>query len=44
MHLNFVDPKIEIFGDFQVFVWRPIPKNENLEIMEIHEKPQNTEM
>ena len=44
MHLNFVDTKIEIFRDFQVFVLRPIPKNKNLEIMEINEKPQNTEI
>ena len=44
MHLNFVDPKIEIFRDFQVFVLRPIPKNENSEIKDIYEKPQNTEM
>ena len=44
MHLNFVDPKIKTFRDFRVFVLRPIPKTENSEIMEIHEKPQNTEI
>ena len=35
---------MKIFRDFQVFVLCPIPKNENSEITEIHEKPQNTEM
>ena len=40
MHLDFVDQKIEIFGDFRVFFLRPIPKSENSEITEIHEKPQ----
>ena len=44
MYLNFVDPKIEIFHDFWDFVLRPISKNKNSEIMEIHEKPQNTEI
>ena len=39
MHLNFVDPKIEISPDFRVFVLRPIPKNENSNIMETDEKP-----
>ena len=40
MLLNFVDPKIEIFRDFRVFVLRPIPKNENSEISEIVQKRQ----
>ena len=44
MHMNFVDPEIKIFHDFQVFVLRPIPKIENLEIIEIHGKPENTEI
>ena len=44
MYLNFADPKIEIFRDFRVFVLSPIPKNENSEITEIHQKPQNTEI
>ena len=44
MYLNFVDPKIEIFCDRQEFILRPISKNKNSEIMEIHEKPQNTEI
>ena len=38
MHLNFVDPNTEIFRDFRVFDLRPIPKNENSEIMEILQK------
>ena len=42
MHMNFVDPEIKIFHDFQVL--RPIPKIENLEIIEIHGKPENTEI
>ena len=42
MLLNFVDPKIEIFRDFRVFVLRPIPKNENSEITEILQKRHNT--
>ena len=42
MYLNFVDPKLGIFGDFRVFVLRPIPKKENLEIMEILQKCHNT--
>ena len=44
MHLNFIDPKIKIFRDFQVFVLSPISKNENSEITEILQKDQNTEM
>ena len=44
MHSNFIDPKIEIFSDFRVFVLGPIPKTENLEVIEIHEKMQNTEI
>ena len=42
MHLNFVDPKIEIFRDFRVFALRPIPENENLEIKVILQKRHNT--
>ena len=34
---------LKIFCDFWIFVLRPIPKNENLAITEIHQKPQNTE-
>ena len=44
MHLNFVDPEIEICRNFRVLVLSPIPKNENSEISEIHEKLQNTEI
>ena len=44
MHSNFIDPKIEIFSDFRVFVLGPIPKTENLEVTEIHEKTPNTEI
>ena len=44
MHLKLLDPKLEIFRDFRVFVLRSIPKNENSEINEIHEKSQNTEI
>ena len=33
-----------IFRSFWVFVLSPIPKNENSEITETHQKPQNTEM
>ena len=44
MHLNFVDPKVDIFRNLRIFVLSPIPKNENSEITEIHEKPQNTEI
>ena len=46
VHINlcFIEPKIEIFCDFWVFIWRSISKNENLEITEIHQKPQNTEI
>ena len=40
MYLNFKDPKTRIFRDFRVFLLSPIPKNENSEIMEIHQKPQ----
>ena len=42
MHLKFVDTKIKIFRDFQVFVLRPIPKNENSEISEILQKCHGT--
>ena len=35
--------KLNVFRDFQVFVLRPIPKNETSEITEIHQKLQNTE-
>ena len=42
MHLNFVDPTIEIFRYFQVSVLRPIPKIENLEILGILQQRQNT--
>ena len=38
MHLNFVDPKVKIFRDFQVFILGSIPKAENSEITEIYEK------
>ena len=44
MYLNFVDPNIKIFRDFRVFVLSPIPKSENQEITEIHQKSQNTEI
>ena len=36
--------KIMIFHSFWVFVLTPIPKNENLQIVETHQKPQNTEI
>ena len=42
--MNFVDPEIKIFRDFRVFVLRSTPKIENLEIIEIHGKPENTEI
>ena len=42
MHLNLADSKIEFFRDFRVFVLRPIPKNENSEILEILQKRHNT--
>ena len=42
IYLNIIDPKIKIFRDFRVFVLRPIPKNENLEISEILQKCHNT--
>ena len=44
MYLNFADPSIKNFHDFWVFVLSHILKNENLEIMEIHQKPKNTEI
>ena len=44
IYLSFIDPKIKIFCDFQVFVLSPIPKNQNSEIMEILQKGLNTEM
>ena len=44
MHWNVINKKIKISRDFRVFVLSPIPKNENLEIPEIHQKLQNTEM
>ena len=44
MHLNFADPKIKIFLDFRVFVLSLILKKENSEILEIQQKPQNTEI
>ena len=43
MHLNFIDPKVKIFRDFRVFVFRTILKNENSEITEILQKRYNTE-
>ena len=43
-HFNFLDPKIKISHDFQVFVLRPIPKNENMEITEILQKRRDTEI
>ena len=33
-----------IFRSFRVFILSPIPKNENSEITETHQKPRNTEM
>ena len=36
--------KTKIFRDFRVFVFSPIPKNENSEITEILKKVHNTEM
>ena len=44
IHLSFIDPKIKIFRDFQVFVLIPVLKNENPEIAEILQKGHNTEM
>ena len=44
MHWNVINQKIKIFRDFRVFVLSPKPKNENLEIPEIHQKLQNTEI
>ena len=44
IHLNFIDPKINIFRDFRVFVLSPIPKNKNSEITEILQKCHNTEI
>ena len=36
--------KTKIFRDFRVFVFSPIPNNENSEITEILKKVHNTEM
>ena len=44
MYLNFIDPKIQIFRDFWVFVLGPISKDEILEIMEILQKRHDTEI
>ena len=44
MHLNFLDPNIEIFSDFRVFIISLTAKNENLEITEILQKRPNTEI
>ena len=44
IHLNFIDPKIKIFRDFQVFVLSPIPKSKNSEITEILQKCHNTKI
>ena len=44
MHWSAINQKIKIFRDFRVFVLCPIPKNENSEILEIHQNLQNTEM
>ena len=33
-----------IFRSFRVFILSPLPKNENSEITETHQKPRNTEM
>ena len=44
MHLNFLDPNIEIFSDFGVFIISLTAKNENLEITEILQKRRNTEI
>ena len=44
MYLNFIDPKIQIFRDFWVFVLSPISKDEILEIMEILQKRHDTEI
>ena len=40
MHCSVINQKIKIFCDFRVFVINPIPKNENSEITEIHQKPK----
>ena len=40
MHWSVVKQKLKIFHDFRVSVINPIPKNENLEITEIHQKPK----
>ena len=44
IHLNFIDPKIKIFRDFQVFVLNPVPKNKNSEIKKILQKRRITDV
>ena len=40
MHWSVINQKIKIFRDFRVFFINRIPKNENWEITEIHQKPK----
>ena len=40
IHWTVINQKIKIFRDFRVFVINPIPKNENSEIIEIHQYPK----
>ena len=44
IHLNFIDPKIKIFRNFQDFVLSPIPIPKNSEIMEILQKRHDTKI
>ena len=40
IHWSVLNQKIKIFRDFWVFIINPIPKNENSEIIEIHQRPK----
>ena len=40
MNWSVINQKTKIFHDFRVFVINPIPKKENSEITEIHQKPK----
>ena len=44
MHSSVINQKTKTLCDFRVLVLSPLPKNEDSEIPEIHQKPQHTEM
>ena len=44
MHSSVINQKTKTVCDFRVLVLSPLPKNEDSEIPEIHQKPQHTEM